>query len=106
MDLRIVLTTVGSEAAADKLAETLVAEKLAACVSVVPAAFSVYRWKDRVEKEPEWLLVIKTLADRVDTLKSQLEALHPYELPEIVELEPSSVSPKYIAWVAEATRKP
>ncbi len=105
MKLRLILTTAGNEPDAEKIARTLIEEKLAACVNVVPLAFSVYRWKGRIEKDPELLLVIKTADDRVADLKARLRALHPYETPEIVELAAESVSEAYLAWVVESTRK-
>jgi periplasmic divalent cation tolerance protein len=83
----IVLSAVGSQPDAQKIARTLVEERLAACVNVVPGVVSTYRWNGVVETENELMLVIKTLAERVDALKARLLQLHPYELPEVVVLQ-------------------
>src|SRR5262245_35605965 len=79
----VVLSALGAPRDAERIARALVEERLAACVNVVPGVVSVYRWKGVVERENELLLVIKTLADRVDALKARLLELHPYELPEV-----------------------
>ncbi len=104
MELRLVLTTIGNEKDAERVAKLVVESGLAACVNVIPVTFSVYRWKGKLEKEPELLLLMKTPADRVSDLKSKLKEIHPYETPEIVELAASAVTEGYLAWVVEATR--
>ena len=101
-DLRIVMTTIGEERA-DELARTLVDERLAACVNVLAPMMSTYRWKGAIEREPERQLLIKTHASRVAALESRLRALHPYELPECIVLEPKSASVAYEAWVTQET---
>jgi periplasmic divalent cation tolerance protein len=101
-DLRIVLTTIGEERA-DELARTLVDERLAACVNVLGPMMSTYRWKGAVECEPERQLLIKTHASRVAALESRLRALHPYELPEFIVLQPEAATAAYAAWVKQET---
>ena len=98
----IVLTTLGADADAAALARTLVEERLAACVNVLPQMTSIYRWHGRVEQDREQQIVIKTAADRVTALEARLRQLHPYELPEFLVLTPSSGSEAYLAWVAES----
>ena len=100
-DVRIVLTTIGSETDALRLARTLVDERLAACVNVLPVMVSVYRWKGTVEQEREQQLLIKTTAGRVEALAARLRELHPYELPEFIVLD-ASASAAYGAWVKES----
>jgi periplasmic divalent cation tolerance protein len=100
-ELRIALTTVADRAAADRLAHALVDERLAACVTILPAAHSVYRWQGAVESADELLLVIKTTVDAWPRLVARLPALHPYALPELVALAPTDASPAYAAWVRE-----
>ena len=98
----IVLTTLGAEADAGALARTLVEERLAACVNVLPAMTSVYRWKGVVEQEREQQLVIKTAPGRVAALEARLRELHPYDLPEFVVLD-AAAGAAYGAWIAECT---
>ena len=98
---RIVLTTIGEKEAADELARQLVERRLAACVNIVGPIRSVYRWQNQVHNDPEYLLVIKTTAERVNPLQSVLKTLHPYELPECVEVAVTGGSEEYLAWVAD-----
>ena len=102
----IVLTTLGADADAAALARTLVEERLAACVNILPAMRSVYRWQGKVEQEREQQLVIKTASDRVPALEARLRQLHPYELPEFLVLEVAGGSEAYLAWVGESAHPP
>jgi periplasmic divalent cation tolerance protein len=97
---RIVLTTVGQKEAADKLAQQLVERRLAACVNIVGPIRSVYRWRDQVHNDPEFLLLIKTTVKCARQLRSALKSLHPYELPECVEFAVCGGSEEYLAWIA------
>jgi periplasmic divalent cation tolerance protein len=99
----LVLTTLGADADAAELARTLVEERLAACVNVLPAMTSIYRWKGSVEQEREQQLLIKTTAGRVEALAARLRELHPYELPEFIVLD-AAASAAYGAWISENTR--
>ena len=98
----IVLTTLAAEADAAALARTLVEERLAACVNVLPEMTSVYRWKGDIEQDRERQLVIKTSAGRIEALRARLRELHPYELPEFLVLNAQG-SEAYLAWIAEST---
>ncbi|HET6900798.1 MAG TPA: divalent-cation tolerance protein CutA [Vicinamibacteria bacterium] len=97
----VVLSAIGAQPEAQQIARTLVDERLAACVNIVPGVTSVYRWKGAVEQEPELLLVIKTVAERVDALKARLVELHPYELPEVVVLPIGGGHAPYLAWIEQ-----
>jgi periplasmic divalent cation tolerance protein len=97
---RIVLTTIGKPQDAEKLALQLVERRLAACVNIVGPIRSVYRWKQKISNEPEYLLVIKTTAELAAQLRSAFKQLHPYELPECVELAVQGGSEDYLAWLA------
>jgi periplasmic divalent cation tolerance protein len=101
--LVLVLTTLGADADAAALASTLVEEQLAACVNVLPAMTSIYRWKGSVEQEREQQLLIKTAAERVEALAARLSELHPYELPEFIVLD-AEASAAYTEWIDESTR--
>ena len=100
-DVRIVLTTVGLHEKAEGLARTLVERRLAACVNIIGPIRSIYRWKGEVENEQEYLLLIKTTADRSDKLAEAFAELHPYELPERIELDIAAGSAAYLAWIVE-----
>ena len=100
-NVRIVLTTIGSDTDALALAKTLVDERLAACVNVLSPMTSVYRWKGAVEQDREHQVVIKTVVDRLPALEARLRQLHPYELPEFLVL-PVSGGAAYLAWVQES----
>jgi periplasmic divalent cation tolerance protein len=99
----VVLTTLSADADAAQLARTLVEERLAACVNVLPAMRSIYRWKGAIEEDGEQQLVIKTAPDRLATLEARLRQLHPYELPEFVVLD-ARASEAYAGWVGESSR--
>jgi periplasmic divalent cation tolerance protein len=96
---RIVLTTVEQKRDADRLALQLVERRLAACVNIVGPIRTVYRWKGNISHEPEYLLVIKTTAEHATQLRSAFRELHPYELPECVELSVHGGSEDYLAWL-------
>jgi len=98
----IVLCTCPDEAAAERIARDLIDNRLAACVNRV-ALRSTYRWKGRVEDEPEVLLIVKTVAARYEALEMRVKALHPYEVPEIIALPVLAGSEAYLAWVTQET---
>jgi periplasmic divalent cation tolerance protein len=100
----LVLSTVARAEDADAIARELVQRGLAACVNVVPGVVSIYRWKGRLEREEERLLLIKTRRARFAALREALVALHPYEVPEIVALPIEAGHPPYLAWIDEATQ--
>ena len=90
-------------ALAEALAATLVEARVAACVSIVPAIRSVYRWQGAVQRDDEALLLIKTAAARFEALKAAVLQHHPYELPEIVAVNPVHGHLPYFAWVVESS---
>ena len=102
----IVLTTLPVEGDVETLAAQLVDERLAACVNILPAMRSVYRWKNAVERADERQLVIKTVAERVPALEARLRALHPYEVPEFLVISTAGGSDGYLAWLREMTDEP
>jgi len=84
-----------------RLADTLVGERLAACVNIVPGLRSVYRWQGAVECDNEVLLLIKTTRARLPALSARVVELHPHELPEVVAVEVAGGLSAYLDWVAE-----
>ncbi len=99
----IVLTTLGADADAAAIAHTLIDERLAACVNILPAMTSIYRWQGKVEQDREQQMVIKTASGPVADLQARLRQLHPYELPEFLVLDATG-SEAYLAWVGESAR--
>lgn len=99
-EARIVLTTLSDEQGATDFAAALVERRLAACVNIVGPIRSVYRWKGKIERESEFLLIIKTTSDQAARLEAGFKDLHPYELPERVELAVEGGSQQYLAWIA------
>lgn len=95
----LVLTTVPSAEAGERIARALVEARLAACVNVLPSMVSVYRWKGEVQQETEHQLVIKTARARLAALEEQLAQLHPYDLPELLVLNVEDGDPAYLSWV-------
>ena len=103
-DKRIVLTTVGSEDEARKIARHLVEQKLAACVNIVPQIESIYRWQDKVESAREWLLLIKTTAEGFAAVRDAIRELHSYEVPECVVIAVEDGSAEYLEWLADSVK--
>ena len=88
---------------AESIAETLVGERLAACVNLVAPVRSIYRWDGAIQKDAEVLAVIKTTAARVDALTARLREIHPYQVPELIVLPVERGLTAYLDWVrAEA----
>ena len=99
----IVLTTWPAGEEATGFATTLVEERLAACVNLLPVMESIYRWQGRVEKAPERQVVIKTTAAQFEALKLRLQALHPYDVPELIALPIVDGGAAYLSWLADST---
>ena len=103
-DVVLILTTVPVGNLGDEIARALVDERLAACVNVLPAMTTFYRWRGALEREEERQVVIKTTRDQVEAVRVRLAALHSYELPEFVVLPVTDGSPGYLEWVRNETR--
>lgn len=97
---RLVLTTAGSAEEAKKIAHALVEQSHAACVNIVPQIESVYRWQGKVETAQEFLLLVKTTAERVAAVFETIQSLHSYDLPECIALEVPAGSEAYLSWIA------
>lgn len=96
---RIVLTTAANPEEAERIARTLVEERVAACATLVPSVRSIYRWEGKIENARETLLLIKTGAEQLAALEVRLHALHSYETPEFLVLEPTAGNGAYLAWM-------
>jgi periplasmic divalent cation tolerance protein len=101
----LVLTTVPADADWQALAEALVGEGLAACVNTLAPMDSVYSWKGKIERERERQVVIKTSPARLDALLARVQALHPYEVPELLVIRADGGGEAYAKWVQEVTRE-
>ena len=99
----VVLTTFPANGDVDAFATTLVQERLAACVNVLPQVRSIYTWDNTIERADERQLLIKTRTDRVHELETRLKALHRYEIPEFLVIPVLDGSREYLAWIAETT---
>ncbi|MBM4306782.1 MAG: divalent-cation tolerance protein CutA [Deltaproteobacteria bacterium] len=99
----IVLVTCGSEEEALRISNTLVEERLAACVNLISPIRSIYRWEGRIWDEKEWLLVIKTQKKKFDDLENKVKSLHSYSVPEIISLPVIAGSSSYLEWLLEMT---
>jgi periplasmic divalent cation tolerance protein len=99
---RLVLSTAGTKEEAQKIAHALVEQRLAACVNIVPQVASVYRWQGEVEEGQEFLLLIKTSAERFEDVSSAISELHSYEVPECISLAIEDGSGDYLKWMAES----
>lgn len=100
----IVLVTAPDARSARRLSDALVGERLAACVTVVPGARSTYRWKGKVERAREAVLLIKTRASLAKRLERRVRELHPYDVPEILAIRPATGEARYLSWIEESTR--
>jgi periplasmic divalent cation tolerance protein len=104
MSTLLVLTNLPDRAAAEKLADAIVAKNLAACVNILAPCRSVYRWKGAVQHDEEHPVLIKTTTERYAALESEMRAQHPYELPEIIAVPIERGLPAYLDWVAAETK--
>ena len=96
----VVLTNLPDLAAANKLAQLLVEQRLCACVNVLAPCSSVYRWRGRIETATEVPVLIKTLASRYARVEAAIRASHPYELPEIISVPVVAGLAGYLGWIA------
>lgn len=100
----MIYTTFATAGEAAELGRRLVGERLAACVNILPAMRSIYRWQEKVEEADEAVMVVKTTSDKAQAASARIEQLHPYETPAILVLPIVDGSAPYLDWIAEATR--
>ena len=101
-DYLLVSLTTSSLEEAEKIAEALVQERLAACVNIVPAITSIYRWRGEVHRDNEVLLIAKSRPELFDSLAARVKELHSYEVPEIIALPIVAGSEAYLNWIDES----
>lgn len=100
----LVLCTCPSEGVANLLASQLVAQRLAACVNVIPAIHSIYCWQQKIEQSDECQLLIKSRRELFEPLRLFLREHHPYEIPEIMAIPVLLADTDYLTWLQDVTR--
>lgn len=100
----LVLSSCPDSHSADALATALVKEKLAACVNQLPGVQSIYEWQGQLQRDCEVLLLIKTTAQIWPTLRDRIQAIHPYDVPELIALPIEAGSQPYLQWLRENSR--
>jgi periplasmic divalent cation tolerance protein len=101
----VVLVTASSQSEAENIAEVLIADRLAACVSLMPIR-SIYTWKGAVCREEEWQLMIKTHLSHFPQLEAKIRQIHSYETPEVIALPIIAGSQPYLAWLNHQLQSP
>jgi periplasmic divalent cation tolerance protein len=100
---RVVLTTCGSKDEAQKIARAVVERRVAACVNIIAPVESIYRWEERVESATEWLLLIKSTAEKSAVVCNAIRELHSYDLPECIVISIEDGSAEYLKWIEKST---
>lgn len=101
----IVLITTPSKEVGEKIANALLEKKLAACVNLMAPIFSLYTWEEEINRDDEVLLIVKSRADLFESdLIPVVQAVHPYDVPEIIALPILMGSANYLAWIDDVTR--
>jgi len=103
MSALLVLTNLPDRASAERLADQILEQRLAACVNILAPCRSVYRWKEALQHDEEHPLLIKTSAARYGALEQAIRAGHPYELPEIIAVPVERGLPAYVQWIESET---
>lgn len=103
-DIRIIVTTAATRDEAQRIAQSLVEGRLAACVNLLPGLTSTYRWHGEIENTDEILLIVKTTVTHVEEIEAALQTLHSYEIPEFLVFHPESVSEPYLHWLVNSVR--
>jgi periplasmic divalent cation tolerance protein len=98
----LILSTFPDADTARRIGATLVEEKLAACVNLIPGIESIYRWKDAVETSAEVLALIKSTHWKYQLLEARILELHPYEVPEIISLRIDAGHLAYLRWIDQS----
>src|SRR5882724_5295662 len=101
----VVVTTVGTEEQAYLIAREIVARRQAACVNVLPGMRSIYRWKGKICKDGELLLLVKTMEGEFEGVAATIRELHSYELPEILSFTVTRGEPGFLDWIAASVDK-
>jgi len=98
----IIVSTFPSKQSVTSIANKLVKKKLAACVNITNIS-SIYAWKGKIENQSEYLALFKTSKNNKSKLKKELQKLHPYDVPEIAEINVDSINQPYLKWLVDST---
>ena len=98
----IIVSTFPSKQSVTSIANKLVKKKLAACVNIINIS-SIYAWKGKIENQSEYLALFKTSKNNKSKLKKELQKLHPYDIPEIAEINVDSINQPYLKWLVDST---
>ena len=98
----VILTTASTKTEADKIATKLVQEKLAACVNIIPNIKSIYRWKDKISTDSEFLLIIKTVQRVEEEIFKKICKLHSYDTPEMISIPVTGGEKNYLNWLSKS----
>lgn len=101
----VMITTVGDEEQANHIARELVLRRHAACVNIFTGVKSVYRWKGKICRDGEFVLMIKTLASEYEAVAAAIRELHDYELPEILAFDIKKGDQDFLDWIAQSLDK-
>jgi periplasmic divalent cation tolerance protein len=103
-DCVVVLVTVGKRDEAERIAEAVVAERLAACGNLIPGIRSIYHWQGEICRDEETLLLFKTRSELFERLRARVKELHSYDVPEIISLPILAGHAPYLDWIRDETR--
>ncbi|MEM0374402.1 MAG: divalent-cation tolerance protein CutA [Sulfolobaceae archaeon] len=101
----LIITTTSSLENAEKIAKVLVEEKIAACVNIVPKVISYYIWENKLNKDEEFLLIVKTTEERAEDARRKIKELHNYQLPEVIFLRVDGGESEYLKWIFESVKR-
>ncbi len=104
MSYIIILSNTNSIENAKLIANTLVKEKFAACVNIIPQIKSIYFWNNEITEDDEYLMVIKTKKELFESVKNKIIELHPYEVPEIISFDITNGTKNYLEWIDNCTK--
>lgn len=99
----VILVTAKDEVQAKRIAEKLVAEKLVACANIVPGVQSIFRWEGKVDRAREVLLILKSRRRHFPVIVKTIQALHSYDVPEVIALPIVEGNKDYLKWLTEST---
>ena len=104
MNVKLIYVTTPSRDEAEKIAETVVTEKRAACANIIEGITSLFQWDGKLCRETETILILKTTEDQVAALTTRIQEMHSYECPCIVALPIDDGNPDFLKWISTSTQ--